>query len=268
MRISDYHIHTHYSPDSSMQPSHAVEYAIKEGITDICFTEHMDLGHHMQSFNRIPAFQEMQDSVQKLRKIYPEINIGYGLEVGYMLETAVQTANVVSQQAFDYILLSTHCVDGIDCYLSESKRGRDKVTAYRRYLETLYESVIDNNLCNHYDCVGHIGYIAKCNHYEENSFPYELFPELLDEILLRIIKNEKGIEVNTSGLKRAGHLLPHPSIISRYYELGGRIITVGSDAHRPEQVGGNIREAMKIIKDSGFKEITLFCNRVPQFISI
>lgn len=87
---------------------------------------------------------------------------------------------------FDYVLLSTHCVDGIDCYLPESKRDRDKVTSYKRYLETVYESVIDDNLTEYYDCIGHIGYIAKCNHYEDNLFSYEMFPELFDKILKEI----------------------------------------------------------------------------------
>ncbi len=59
MRIPDFHIHTNYSPDSSMQQTEAVEAAIKAGITDMCFTEHMDLGHHMDSFNRKPEFEGM-----------------------------------------------------------------------------------------------------------------------------------------------------------------------------------------------------------------
>lgn len=265
MQMMDYHIHTHYSPDSSMKPEDAVKAAIKAGITDMCFTEHMDLGHHLESFNRIPKFNEIHDSIQRLREQYPQMNIGYGLEVGYIRETAEQTANIISQQKFDYVLLSTHCVDGLDCYLPESKRGRDKITAYRRYLETLYDSVTNHTLLDYYDCVGHIGYIAKCNHYEDNNFSYDLFPELFDAILSTIVENGKGIEVNTSGLHRAGHVLPHPSIIARYYELGGRIITIGSDAHRPEQVGMNIGCGIEIIKGCGGKDISIFRERKPVF---
>lgn len=268
MRLPDFHIHSNYSPDSMMNPSEAVESAIKSGITDMCFTEHMDLGHHMKSFDRIPNFGEMHSTICNLRETYPAINIRYGLEVGYLSQTAVQTADILSQQKFDYVLLSTHCVDGLDCYVPESKRGKDKMTAYRRYLETLYESISNRVLLEHYDCIGHIGYIAKCNHYEDNTMSYQLFPKLFDEILSLIIGNGKGIEVNTSGLKRAGHVLPHPSIISRYRELGGRIITIGSDAHTPDRVGANVEDTIKIIKDCGFKEFTLFSQRTPEFCSI
>ena len=95
-----------------------------------------------------------------------------------------------------------------------------------------------------------------------------MFPELFDKILREIIKRGKGIEVNTSGINRAGHMLPHPSIIRRYHELGGRIITIGSDAHKPQNVGAYIKDAIDIIAEAGFQEITLFKNREPSFISI
>ncbi len=268
MRIPDYHIHTYFSPDSSMKPDEAVKAAVSKGITDMCFTEHMDLGHHMESFNRIPDFHGMQNEIRKLREKYPEARIGYGLEVGYIAGTVEQTIESIKDEAYDYVLLSTHCVDGLDCYLPESKQGRDKVTFYTRYLETLYESVMDVRLLDYYDCVGHIGYVAKCKHYEYNEMSYDMFPEMFDKILRAIIKNGKGIEVNTSGIKRAGHVLPHPSIIQRYYELGGRIITCGADAHTPERVGEGVEEALKIMKECGFTEITIFNHRKAKFYII
>lgn len=267
MRIADFHIHSHYSPDSSMLPLEAVDAAIKAGMTDMCFTEHMDLGHCLASFDKVPDIDAMHATICQLRNLFPEINIRNGLEVGYMTHTAKMTAEIISRQCFDYVLLSSHCVDGIDCYLPESKRGRDKITAYKRYLETVLDSVNDDNF-EDYDCIGHIGYIAKCRHYEDNTMPYGLFPNLIDEILLSIIKKGKGIEVNTSGIKRAGHLLPHPSIISRYHLLGGRIITLGSDAHKADGVGENIRNAIKTVKSCGFAEFAVFCNRIPEFIPI
>ena len=266
--LPDYHVHTRYSPDSAMEPEEVIRAAISAGISDICFTEHMDLGHHMETFNRVPDFSEIDKTIAELRIKYNDIHIGKGIEVGYILDTTKQTAEVLANQSFDYVLLSTHCVDGIDCYLPESKRGRDKMTAYKRYLETLYESVVDRNLLEYYDCISHIGYIAKCNHYEDNTFSYELFSELFDKILHKIIDRGKGIEVNTSGINRAGHVLPHPSIIRRYKELGGKIITIGSDAHKAENVGSNIAEAVGILKKAGFDEFTIFRNRVPHFVKL
>lgn len=257
MRIPDYHIHTNYSPDSSMEPEVAVETAINAGITHMCFTEHMDLGHPMEEFNKVPDFEAMQRKIQELKENYPQIWIGHGLELGYMAESVEQSMEVLAGHSFEYVLLSVHCVDGLDCYFPEATRGRDKQTMYQRYLETVLESVKDKRLLDFYNCVGHIGYISKCRHYEENSLTYEMFPELLDEILRTIIQNGKGIEVNTSGIDKVGHVLPHPSIINRYRELGGNIITIGSDAHTPERVGKYIPDTIKLVRECGFEEAGL-----------
>ena len=85
-----------------------------------------------------------------------------------------------------------------------------------------------------------------------------------EELQKKIIKQKKGIEVNTSGIDRGGHVLPHPSIICRYKELGGRIITIGSDAHKSQNVGAYIKDTVEIIASAGFEEITLFKNREPR----
>lgn len=268
MILPDYHIHTSFSPDSKMEPEEAVRAAIAAGVTHLCFTEHMDLGHHMEMYDCAPDFIGMEEKISRLREKYPEISIGKGIEAGYILETAEQTAKFLKEQSFDYVLLSTHCVAGMDCGVPESKRGQDKETAYKRYLEAVYASVTDDRLTAYYDCVGHIGYIAKGLHYEDNTFPYEMFPELFDKILTEIIKRGKGIEVNTSGIERGGHVFPHPGVIRRYKELGGRIITIGSDAHKEQNVGTYIKEAVEIIKDAGFEEIALFHNRVPEYVKI
>ena len=124
MILPEYHVHTSFSPDSKMEPEEAVRAAIASGVTHLCFTEHMDLGHHMAMYDKTPDFVRMDETISVLREKYPEINVGKGIEAGYIPETAEQTAKVLAEQSFDYVLLSTHCVDGMDCGVPESKRGR------------------------------------------------------------------------------------------------------------------------------------------------
>lgn len=217
----DFHVHSSFSPDSSMSRENAVKAALQQGITHLCFTEHMDLGHHLDSFNRVPDFGGMHTSVCSLREQFPDIHIYHGLEAGY-----------------------------------------------KRYLETLLESVADSTLTDYYDCIGHIGYIAKCRHFDKNTLPYDFAPKLFDDILSLIIKKGKGIEVNTSGIDKVGHTLPHPSIIQRYRDLGRKIITVGSDAHTTDRVGKHIAQVMQIVKECGFNEIAVFKERKPEFYKI
>ena len=95
------------------------------------------------------------------------------------------------------------------------------------------------------------------------------FSEKIDEILKLLISKGKGIEVNTSGL-RYGVGSPHPSfeIIQRYHSLGGEIITIGSDAHKPEHIGYKFDTAYELLDKAGFKYVTIFKNRKPDFIKL
>lgn len=95
------------------------------------------------------------------------------------------------------------------------------------------------------------------------------YKERLEEILKIIIRNGKGMEVNTSGLRQsAEECLPGLDIISFYKQLGGEIITVGSDAHIADDVGKGIREAIEIIKLAGFNFMTVYTSRQPSMIKI
>lgn len=268
MYLPDYHMHTYFSPDSKAQHLDMVQAAAQRGITNLCFTDHMDLGHPEVIFDRIPDFDGMRLAVAQTQAQMPDMRIRCGLEAGYLPEFAQKTAEVVASQQLDYVIHSVHVVDGQDCWVPGSMRGKSKETAYRMYLEAILRSVTDPNVNGCYDCIGHIGYICKCCHYEDNTLDYPMFPSLLDDILSAVIQAGKGIEVNTSGLRKNGHVLAHPSIIQRYRELGGKIITIGSDAHAPDRAGEDISVAAAQIKAAGFTEFTVFENRTPIFIPI
>lgn len=268
MLLPDYHMHTLFSPDSTALHMDMARAAAARGITHLCFTDHMDIGHPDAEFDVIPDFDGMRRAVENTRDQMPQLDIRCGLEAGYLPQSAAQTAQVIAQQDLDYVIHSVHVVGGMDCWRTEFPRGKDKKTTYRAYLEAILRSVTDPNVQCNYDCIGHIGYIAKCCHYEDNTLDYQLFPSLIDDILLAVIQAGRGIEVNTSGIGRAGHTLPHPSIIERYHQLGGKIITIGSDAHHPQRAGEDIVTALQIIKDAGFSQVTVFEKRTPSFYPI
>lgn len=268
MRIPDYHMHTQYSPDSRMTQQDAVEAAIRMGVTDLCYTEHMDLGHPNPAFDRVPRFAEMQAGIDALQAQYPDVKIHMGIEVGYREETAKASREALEGVSFDYMLISTHCVDGLDTYQLVSTGEQDREPMYRRYLETVYASVTDETLRDYYDCVAHIGYPAKRKLFRESSMTYDLFPALFDDILKAIIRQGKGMEINTSSWKGLGHVLPHPSLLMRYRELGGRIVTIGTDSHDKENVGTYCRESIELLKACGFREYAIYEKREPVFVEI
>lgn len=268
MEQFDFHVHTHHSPDSSMTLLEAAEAGIRAGITELCFTDHMDLGHPTGAFNRPPDFARRREERNAAQRAYPQISLGLGLEAGYMPETAGETARQIQGQGLDYVLLSTHCVDGVEYYDGTQAVQLDREAIYRRYLELVYESVIDSRTQDCYDCVGHIGYITKCTPFHGDYLSYSRFPRLFDDILSAVIRHGKGIEVNTSGLAGTGFPLPHPSVIARYHALGGHILTVGSDAHTLDRVGADCSDAVTLLREIGFEHLTTFHQRVPRRIPL
>ena len=122
---------------------------------------------------------------------------------------------------------------------------------------------------DNFDVVGHLDFIVRYGDFENKTIRYEDYKNILDEILSMIIKKGKGIELNTSGLRyKLSSMHPSREILTRYFELGGRIITIGSDAHKLTDLYADFDKAIVELKEIGFSEITTFKNRKPNFIKI
>ncbi|MCI1931048.1 MAG: histidinol-phosphatase HisJ family protein, partial [Clostridia bacterium] len=147
---------------------------------------------------------------------------------------------------------------------NEFFEGKSKHQAYTDYFEEVLSNVKNYDFFNVY---GHIDFINRYGSYEDKTMDYYEFKSLTDEILKTIISKGKGIEINTSGYRYGlGHPHPQFELIKRYKELGGEIITVGSDAHKPEQITFKFDKAYEMLKEAGFKYITLFTDRKPEFV--
>lgn len=120
-----------------------------------------------------------------------------------------------------------------------------------------------------FDVLGHMDYVVRYGKEKEKSYFLQDYAEITDEILRSLIMQGKGIELNTAGFKYGlGFAHPHISILKRYKELGGEVITVGSDAHQPENIAYDFDRAKEVLKDSGFKYYTEFKGRKPIFIQV
>jgi histidinol-phosphatase (PHP family) len=154
--------------------------------------------------------------------------------------------------------------DNVD--FGDLKYNAENLTEYcNKYINEL------ENLAgwNQFDCLAHLDlikrYAAKCN----LSTRLMDYKDRLETILRTVIYNGKGIEVNTSGLRQlAKECLPGLDIIEFYKQLGGEIITIGSDAHNSDDVGKGVMEAVELIRNAGFKYITIYNDRKPEMIKI
>jgi histidinol-phosphatase (PHP family) len=116
-----------------------------------------------------------------------------------------------------------------------------------------------------FDVLAHLTYIAKTHsHPAPRPVPFGEHRELIDEILRVVAAKGKGLELNTSGMDRCGGFLPTADYFRRFKELGGEIVTVGSDAHKSDRVGQYSFEACQLLKDI-FGHVCTFENRQPVF---
>ena len=168
----------------------------------------------------------------------------------------------LQQRNYDFVLGSIHFVDDIDVYFAEYWQGKTVFEAQRRYFETMLECV---QVHEDFDVLSHMTYLHKgAGSPVKTPLPLDDHREIIDEILRILAAKGKGLELNTSGMDRCGGFLPTPDYFRRFKELGGEIVTVGSDAHRADRVGQYTFGACQVLKDI-FGYVCTFEGRKPVF---
>lgn len=238
----DNHIHTEISKDSSMEIQDAIDYARKKGLS-LCLTEHIDIKNHNQVMGDgftfvIPAYFEKYKDIKSHTLLL-------GVELGMRPEMYEDNKKALGNYEFDFILGSIHYVNGIDIYNSKFYQDKTKTEAFNLYLDDMLTCI---KMYENFDSLGHIDYISRYATYKDSEIYYEEFKEKIDGILGTIIKKGKVIEINTRRLNQPGVKDNFLKIYGRYKELGGRFVTIGSDAHNKESVGINFEVAKDIIK--------------------
>ncbi len=263
---ADYHMHSHNSGDSVTPMEEMIKSSIEKGLSEICFTEHMDMDFPI--FDEVPkdTFTLDTDSYRNEFLTYREkykdqINIKFGVEIGMQTQVADENTAYSKKYDFDFIIASMHLVDKMDPYYPYLWENADEMAVMDRYFNLTIENLrrFDN-----FDVLGHLDYIVRYTPSKGQNYSYARYKEAIDEILNIIVKNKKGIEINTKSLYIAGsHPNPHEDILRRYKELGGEILTFGSDAHKPDGVGGAFTKALEIAKSIGFMRYYTFEGRIP-----
>ena len=253
----DYHMHSTVSFDAK-DTGLAMALAAKErGLKEICFTDHIDYTPEMDMVFDTAVYNAAYDALE-----VPGLLIRRGMEFGLTPDNAEQLKIDLGRRHFDFVLGSVHLVDGVDIYLAPYWADKSYDEAVRRHLETTLECV---RVHEDYDVLGHLTYIAKCGANPRHELiRYEDHKSIMDEIMRELVKREKGMEVNTSGIDRCGGPLPTMDYFRRFYELGGRIVTVGSDAHDTARAGQYTHEMAEELKKI-FGYVCTFEDRRPIF---
>ena len=258
----DFHSHSIFSLDSDTPTESMVQAAIKKNISHFCITEHKDTDYYYEDIAYYKD-EPFSREISRLKSKYGDkINLYKGVEIDCQKMTLADADNFIKTYSFDFVIASVHVLKH-RFFDTSYFQDNDAQESYREYLEEQLEL----SRQDFFDVMGHIDYVKRFGS-EFLKFDPLKYEDKIRMILSNIINNGKGIELNTGGLRHShGETYPSETILRWYREMGGEIITTGSDAHIPEHVGYELQKGMEFLKDIGFEGIWIFKSRKPEKIA-
>ncbi|MCM8709621.1 histidinol phosphate phosphatase [Clostridium sp. SYSU_GA19001] len=254
--LFDSHIHTEFSTDSKMWISEAIEKAEELNI-GLILTEHMDINYPEKD-----SFIFSPEEYFKEYEKYKSNKLLLGIELGMQPNCVLEGKKIIEKYPFDYVLGSIHLVDGIDIYLENYYKGRSKKETFEMYFKFMLDCL---NAYTFIDSLAHIDYISRYARYDDSELIYEDFYEYIDEILKTAVQKNIALEINTRRFESNKSIRNVQKIYKRFYELGGRIVTLGSDSHQKGQIGYKLDIAKDMADSCGLKAV-YYKNRKPEYI--
>lgn len=245
--IFDSHVHTKFSADSEMDAAEAVARA-KSLNFGLVFTEHFDYGLSLdgRDFSFDPP--TYMSEYKNLRGN----NVRLGVEVGLRKFARSANEDFIAQADFDFVIGSIHLVDDLDIYYPEFYADKDKTTAYRKYFQHM---INEASVCD-FDALGHIDYICRAAPYDNPEIDYPTFAAQIDEVLKIIVEREKVLELNTRRFNSERAIRELVPVYKKYRALGGRFVTLGSDAHNVAAIGNYFVRALDFAHEMNLMPVT------------
>ena len=233
----------------------------------ICFTDHVDLDYGSSHVNYDFSYNDYINELNTVKASFSgDFEIFRGVEVGMQPHLSAENSALLNGRSFDFIIGSIHIVNREDMYDGSYLAGITHKEGIMHYFRDLLQC-LDN--FGDFDVLGHLDGVRRYLDGNEESFSYEIYEEQIRNVLSKLISSNKGIEINTSGLRYGlSSFHPLPDILRLYRSLGGEIITLGSDSHNPRTLGYGFKSAHSLLTDIGFKYYTIFKDRKPVFIGL
>ncbi len=275
--IADVHTHSEFSSDSEQSVELMVKTAVKKGLSVLGISDHYDYNYSPDlsfpdNFECDIAAKEKE--ILRIKELYKsKIKVLNGIELGIDARNAVRCREITEEYRFDYIIGSQHIIGGIDPYPPQYWAERDVKSSVREYFEDILRSVA---AFDDFDIFGHFDYplryppaIKEKRLSAEELLEDKKIKSLCDEALCVLAHLGKAIEINTGGMRSAlGRTNPSVKLLKRFFELGGKYVTFGSDAHTPEDIGYGFDEFQKMLLSLGKDSYTVYENRTPREIKL
>ncbi|MEP7286005.1 MAG: histidinol-phosphatase HisJ family protein [Chloroflexota bacterium] len=263
----DYHMHSNNSCDCRATMAEMCRSAIQKHIPEIAFTEHFNRKREDMCYEKYDPTRYFRDIEACRAEFGPQgLTIKAGVEVGEMHLYREQVDAVLNAHPYDLVLGSLHWNNGESIFERSYFQKRDHKSAAREYFAELTQMVDAGgfNIMSHMDVIKRMGYQVY------NRFDITEYEEYVRPVLAACIRQQIAPEINTSALRMSvNQTHPTVEVIRWYREMGGELLSIGSDSHRPDQLGAGLDKAIAIAKDAGFTRLTKFANRkVAEFVEI
>ncbi len=262
----DTHTHSTYSPDGKQSLSLMVDAARHHGLQGIAFTEHAEWypGDEAYGYLSLPDYFVSLRSLQE--NSTEKLTILSGLELGNPHDFPAKVNAILCTWPFDFVIGSVHWMNNLAGWERPIfKKGI--ANTYRRYFEEVLTMVDQAQ----FDVLGHLDLVRRDSWaLFQKVLPLGDYSEIIHQILKRLIERDKGLEVNTSSLRKGmSETLPNLEVLCWYRDLGGKILVFGSDAHRPSDIAYGFEVARELAHAAGFNQMAVYQQRqISRWITI
>lgn len=266
-RLIDMHSHSDNSPDGSHSPMYMCEHAVRKGLRALAVTDHCETDKFIEQKYASSVFHSYFETAKARNAFEGQLVVLIGLEIGQPFANKALSEKVIEKYPYDFVLGSVHTPRGF--YQDIKDIDYTQIDVYK-FMNDYFEELTELAEWKYCDALAHITCPMRGIQGVYNiDFDYSKVQDSLDKLLLAIIRNNKALEINTSGLRQdIGLTMPDEQIIKRYRELGGEYVTIGSDAHNAYDVGDGIETAMQMLKRCGFDKVTFYVSRQAMQIDI
>jgi histidinol-phosphatase (PHP family) len=258
MKKADYHIHSSFSPDSTLTIDQACEKAIRLGLEELCFTDHFEMAEDI-----LINYAKYRQALFRARERYGEqLSIKVGLEVGFDKNSQHRIQEFLRDKDFDFLIGSLHRARGLDLFNGDFFRGKELKAAFSEYFQVIHESIPSFE----FSVLGHITLIKRFFQrlrVNPSDIVWSYYDEQIHALLKDLIAQGKGIELNL----RTQLIDLDFRILHLYKELGGEIITLGTDSHQTTSMH-TMEEGFQALQKEGFRYYCIFDHLKPIFVLI
>lgn len=264
--LVDCHVHSNNSPDGNDSVDKLCQFAADNAMAVLTITDHCEVNAYYEDGYDKTIAASVKNIEEAKIKFDGRLKVLTGIELGQPLHDIKSAEKALSVANFDFIIGSLHNLDGKEDFYYMDYQREDVYLLLDQY----YAELLQMAKWNQFDVLGHITYPLRyiCGDHGI-EVDMQRYDDIINEIFHVLVSNGKGIEINTSGLRqKIGKTLPDLKYVEQFKKMGGEIITLGSDSHKAEDIGSNIRDGAIIAKQAGFDNICIFENRKPIMLPI